>query len=309
MRNTIALLTLLLAGELNSLTAGNFSLQIGNVTWIGSAGGYNCFSSTAYPNTVDFNIVKVVNGTTSYAFAAGPSAQTGSYSRQLVSGVNTLNYQLYTSSTMTDVLEAPLTANANQVISGSSSASGGTIIPLSFTFFIPPNQRVAPGTYTDQITISIFNSYNDAGAPQDTRTITFTAVVAPIVNICLVPAGAGFSSTSSSQTLDYGMLSQGQVRGCDLLALQNTGCSIAFTSANHGVLSTTPPSTSAQVPYAFTVNGNALDLAQTANFSLPPTVSVTQDGTRLPISVTIGAIGNAPAGAYSDNVTITVTVQ
>jgi hypothetical protein len=213
------------------------------------------------------------------------------------------------SSTLANVLEAPVPANASQFISGGSRARLGTVRPLSFVFHIPPSQLVAPGTYSDQISIRIYSAYNDQGAPQATANVTFQAAVAPVAGLCLVPTGSGFNNSSTSQTLDFGNLAEGQSKNCDLLVLKNTSCTVGFTSASQGVLKTTPTSSSDQIPYVCTVNGSALNLAQTASVSLPPGVSPTQDGTRLPVNITIGAIGNAAAGNYRDDITVTVTVQ
>ena len=309
MRKLIPFLCLLLAGGRALLAAGNYSLQIGDITWIGSPGGYNCFSSIAYPNTVNFTITKEKGGNRPYAVTAGPSGNTGTYTRQLSLGASRLNYQLYTSSSMAFVLEAPPTANANQVISGSSNAKKGTIIPLAFTFYIPPNQLVPPGVYSDGVSVSVYRNYSDRNSPQDTQNVTISAFVAPVAILSLVPSGSGFNSSSTSQTMDFGTLAQGKVKTCDLLVRKNTACTVTFSSNYHGVLKTTPASAGDQVPYTCEVNGTLLNLAQTASISLPPGVSTSQDGTRLPVKITIGDLGNAAAGDYRDDITITVTVQ
>ena len=235
----------LLAAGLNVATA-QYSLQIGNVTWTGSPGGYNCFSSTEYPNTVNFTLTKTGNGNRSYAVAAGPSTTTGNYNRQLRSGANRLDYQLYTSSARSFALKAPPTATANEVISGSSNAKSGTVLPLDFTFFIPPNQLVLPGIYTDQITVSVYRSYNDTRGPMDTRTITIRAVVISGAILSLVPTGSGFSG-NTSQNLNFGTLTQDKSLGCDLLIRKNTSCNITFSSINSGVMKAIPTPTSDQV--------------------------------------------------------------
>ena len=306
MRKWIPLIGLLLAAT--KAFAQNYSLQIGNVIWVGGPSGYNCFNNTAYPNTVNFTITKLANGNKSYAVTAGPSFNTGTYTRRLASGGNTLNYQLYTDSSMSYVLEAPPTANARQVISGNSVAHSGTAMPLSLLFYIPPGQLVPPGTYSDQITMSVFGSYDDNGAPQSTATISYTATVVSCASLCLVRTGSGFDSSSASQTLNFGDLAQGQMMSCDLLVLKNTSCTVSFNSANQGVLKLTP-ATSDQIPYTCTVNGTALDLSTTATLTLPPGVSTSRDGARLPVAVTVGNLGYPSAGDYSDIITITVTVQ
>ena len=297
--------SLFLLSIVSDAADAQYSLQIGNVNWTGSPGGYNCFSSTEYPNTVNFTITKTENGKRAYAVTAGPSANTGNYTRQLASGPNRLDYQLYTTSARNFVLKAPTVATAGEVISGSSNAKSGTVFPLSFTLYIPPSQLVLPGTYTDQVSIRIYQSYNDTGVLMDSRTITITAVVIPGAALSLVPTGSGFSA-STSQNLNFGNLALGQNQGCDLLVRKNTGCNITFSSLNGGVMKIIPTPTADQVPYACTVNGSLLNLATTAQMNLPSGVSPSQDGNRLPINITIGDPADASAGDYQDQIIITV---
>jgi hypothetical protein len=287
--------------------AATYSLQIGDVKWTGGPGGYSCFSSTAYPNTIAFTITKLTSGTTTYAVAAGRSTTTGTYSRQMAYGANRINYQLYTGSSMAYVLEAPPAANASQVISGSSSAKTGQVLPLTCTWYVPPNQRVPPGTYTDQIQVRVIRTYSDNGAPQDTRTITLSVVVLSGASLSLVASGSPFDSGSLSQTLNFGTLRQGLKQGCDLLILKNTACRVTFSSANLGALKNASASTDNSVAYACQVDGGLLDLTQPATVTLPTGVSTSQDGTRLPVAVTIGDPSAASAGDYRDDITITAT--
>ena len=293
----------LLLGALFSSNAQNFTLQLANITWVGGPGGYNPFSATAYPNTINFTITKNSTGSRSYSVMAGTSATSGNYNRQMASGANRLNYQLYTTSAMTYVLQAPTIATANNDINGTSSAARGTVIPLSFLFYVPPNQVVAAGTYSDTVIVGIYNAYNSP-TPMTSKSITITTVVAASADLSIVPTGSAFS-TSTSQTLAFGTLATGQVLGCDLLVKKNTSTTVTFNSANHGVMKAIPTPAADQIPYTFVANGTTLNLASTANLALPTGVNAT--GMRLPISVTIGSLSGVGAGNYQDQVTITVT--
>lgn len=286
-------------------TAAYFTIQIGNITWSGSSGGYQCFNNTAYPNTINFTITKTVSGSHTYAVTAGTSATSGSYSRQLASGANRLNYQLYTSSTMSYVLQAPTTATANNVISGNATGGNGQVIPLSFILFVPTGQGVPPGTYTDTVIIGVYSTYT-GGTLLTSKTITITVVVPATAVLSIVPTSGSFSS-STSQTLDFGQLANAQVKSCDLLIKKNTTCTVAFTSANLGVLKMIPTPTADQIPYSCKVNGTTLNLSSTANVKLPTGVSPAPDGTRLPVVVTMGDPSGATAGNYQDQITVTVT--
>jgi spore coat protein U-like protein len=304
----IFILGLVLLGAISARGDADYTLQIGNAVWTGSPGGYDCFSGTAYPNTINFTITKQKPGNRPFAVAAGPSATTGSYSRQMASGGSRLNYQLYTTSSLNYVLKTPPSAIASEIITGRPDYPQQTVIPLSFTLYIPPGQLVAAGGYTDQITFSVYRTYDDTSAPQDTRTVSITAVVASGASLAVVPTGSGFSS-SASQTLNFGTLTSGRSLGCDLLVRKNTGCNLTFSSSNGGVMRLLSELTSDQVSYSITVNGSPLSLASTANLTLPGGVSPSQDGNRLPVSITIGDVGSAAAGNYRDEITITVVAN
>jgi spore coat protein U-like protein len=276
---------------------------------MGSPGGYDCFTSAAYPNTVDFTITKTASGRKDYAVTAGPSANTGAYTRQLRFGGSVLNYQLYTTSGLNYTLKEPPTAIVNEVLSGSVPGSAGQVIPLSFVFFIPPGQVVPPGTYTDQVNISIYDAYNTVGSPQATRTITIRAAVVAGAAMSIVPSGAPFNSSRPQYTLNFGQLTTGQQQACDILIKQNNNCTLFYSSANSGVLKQVPTPTTDQIPYTCQVAGSLLDLTQAGSISLPSGISAGPDGSRYPVNITIGNVANATAGTYEDQITITVQAQ
>ena len=300
---------LLYCAVLSSATAASYTIQLGNVTWSGGAGGYNCFGSTAYPNTVNFTITKTAIGRINYAVTAGPSQNTGTYTRQLRSGGNSLNYALYTTSAMTYQLKAPTTATANEVISGSLSGQSGQVVPLSFVFYVPPGQVVPPGAYTDHITFSVYPAYDSVGTPYTTVTISFTAVVAAGAVVSIVPTGGAFNSSAPQLTLDFGKLQTGQTKACDVLIKQNNNCTVNYSSANNGVLKQTPTPTADQIPYTLSASGLNIDLTHPGSIVLPPGVSPQPDGNRYPLAITIGAVGNPAAGTYQDQITISVVAQ
>ena len=300
---------LFLCASLLGATAANYTIQIGNVNWIGSAGGYACFSGTAYPNTVNFTITKAAAGRQNYAVTAGPSKNTGNYTRQLSSGGNSLNYALYTTSAMTYQLKAPTTAIANEVISGSIAGQASQVVPLSYIFYVTPGQVVPPGTYTDQITFSVYPAYNSTGTPDATQTITLTVVVAAGAAISIVPTGRSFDSSAPQLTLDFGALQAGQTRSCDVLIKQNNNCTVNYSSANNGVLKQIPTPTADQIPYTLSASGLNIVLTQPGSILLPSGISPQPDGNRYPISITIGTLGNPAAGTYQDQITITVVAQ
>jgi len=297
----------ILLATLAGTSAATYTLQLGNITWTGSAGGYHCFTATAYPNTVNFTITKVGNGAASYAVTAGTSLNTGTYTRKLKSGGNLLNYQLFTTSAMSYQLKAPTTATVNEVISGSLTG-GGQVLPLSFIFYIAPGQVVPPGTYTDQVTVSVYQAYNSTGTPYTSKTITITAVVTADAAISIVPTGNPFNSSSPNLTLSFGTLSSGLIRSCDILIKQNNNCTVFFGSDNNSVLKQVP-ATADQISYTASSSGTPINLTQPGSTPLPSGMSVGPDGNRYPLSITIGTVGAVGAGTYQDRITFTVVAQ
>lgn len=300
---------LFLCASLLCAAAASYTIQIGNVSWHGSAGGYSCFSSTAYPNTVDFNITKVGSGRANYAVTAGPSKNTGTYTRELRSGGSSLRYAIYTSSAMTYQMKDPPTANANEVISGSLAGKGGQVVPLNFVFFIPAGQVVPAGTYTDQITFSVYPSYDSSGAPYISTTVTFSVVVAAAAAVSIVPTGSSFDNSAPQLTLDFGALQTGEAKSCDLLIKQNNNCTVYYSSANNGVLKQIPTPTADQIPYQVSASGLNMDLSHPSSFVLPPGVSPQPDGNRYPLTITIGSVDSPTAGTYQDQITVSVVAQ
>lgn len=304
----LLLTVMLLFAAVLGAAAASYTLQIGNVVWTGGGGGYACFSSTAYPNTVNFTITKTGTGRANYAVTAGPSQNTGTYTRKLKSGGSLLNYELYTTGAMNFQWKAPTTATANEVMSGSLSGQS-QVVPLSFVFFIPPGQVVPPGTYTDRVTVSVYRAYNSTSSPYDTRTITLTVTVRADAAVSIVPTGSAFNSSSPNLNLDFGTLAPGQTRNCDVLIKKNSDCTVSFSSDNNGVLKAVPTPTADQIPYTASAAGIAVDLAHSGSTVLPGGIPAGPDGNRYPVTVTIGNYGVVAAGTYQDRITLTVVAN
>ena len=304
----LALLAFWLFSPRSSHGAPTFTIQVSNVTWPGQTGsGYYVFDAAAYPYAANFTITKSKNGIHQY-FVTFSRNSSGNYNRVLKNGSNQLSYQLYKEAALTTVLEALPDATSSQVISGSTPAANPSVVALTFYVHIPPGQVLAPGTYTDTVTLSVYDGSFPGGTLENSATITISAQVRAVADLALVASGAAFTA-STSRALNFGALSSGQNLGCDLRVRSNIGYNIALASQNLGVLKASSPITFT-IPYAMTIRGQALDLTQTqATFpSTPPSIT-DNNGQAYPIAVTIGNFTNPPAGTYSDVVTVTVTTN
>jgi hypothetical protein len=78
-------------------------------------------------------------------------------------------------------------------------------------------------------------------------------------------------------------------------------------SGNGGVLKSADPLNPAAISYTLQINGAAVTLGRSGQTVLSRGRRLTDlNGDRHELLVIIGQIGNAPAGAYEDNLTLTV---
>jgi spore coat protein U-like protein len=82
------------------------------------------------------------------SFGAGSSGNINN--RTLISGSNTVNYNIYSDSTYTNILGDGTTGNTNVI----SFPSGGGVA-TNFYIKVPINQRSASGNYSDTVPITI----------------------------------------------------------------------------------------------------------------------------------------------------------
>jgi spore coat protein U-like protein len=108
-------------------------------------GSYDVFSNQNLDSTG--NISVICNNATLYTIFLSPGG--GSYaSRSMASGVNRLNYNLYTD---------PSRASVWGDGSGGTSIAGGSAIPANHPIYgrIPARQNVYVGSYSDSITVTL----------------------------------------------------------------------------------------------------------------------------------------------------------
>jgi len=303
-----ALLAFSLLTPSSSHGAATFTIQASNVTWPGQTGsGYYVFDATAYPYTANFSITRFTSGNRNY-FVTFSRNSSGNYNRVLKNGSTQISYQIYKDASLATVLKDRPEATSSEVISGTAPNTTPVTIPLTFIVYIPPGQVVGPGTYTDTVTLSVYNGSFTSGQADATVTITISAQIRAVADLALVASGASFAA-STSRTLDFGNLAPGQNLGCDLRIRSNIGYTIALASQNRGVLKAPTPITFT-IPYAMILRGQTLDLTP-AQATFPATSPFITDnnGQTYGVGVTIGTFTDPPAGTYTDVVTVTLTTN
>jgi len=143
-----------------------------------------------------------------------------------------------------------------------------------------------------------------------TQAVSVSITVPALIDLSLVPTGGSFNPAATVATMDFGILSMGEVRSTDLLVRSNASFAVSLQSQNGGKMTNNITGDTSTVPYTLQFSSAPVALPAgtptTVVASAPPTSA---GGTRYPIQVTIGDFGMATAGAYQDNITITVTAN
>jgi spore coat protein U-like protein len=265
------------------------------------------FNTGASPSLA-FSIKRKGGNGCSYFVTADYGSASSFPARALRHGGNALPMNLYLNATHTSVWkDLPDATSSSEAFTG--SMSGGTKT-AAFTYY-PQLGAVAYeryGGYSETFTLKLYDGTpSGTHSLRDSKTVTFHYTMARKIDLSLVPTGAAFNAGSTAQSLAFGTLAAGVSRACDLVLRYNAGYRVRVSSANQGKLK--HASLADTVPYTFRLNGAAVSLAGS---DLNPVTAATGTGVSppaglaLPVSVTIGSLGSARAGSYSDVITVTV---
>ncbi len=278
--------------------------NIAPVTFGGSTGiGYESFDTTLYPQSAPLTISNQRKNACNY-FITFSEGSSGTYNRTLLNGANVLNYQLYDQASQANILKDLPAATASEVLSGNFTGRGAQ--QLSFFLVIPAEQVVRPGTYTDTITMTAYEGDPTSSIQHRTRTLTISATVLEQIDLSLVNPGGSFNPALTARLIDFGILQTGKFSDFDLRVRSNIGYSISLSSQNIGNMAHIDPTDSSLIPFSFTANSVNVDLSGPAATVINTPLPTSPLGTPYPMRVTVGTIGNASAGDYQDNITITI---
>lgn len=128
-----------------------------------------------------------------------------------------------------------------------------------------------------------------------------------MTELALVNSGAPFDPKAQAQKLDFDKLTKGKAKGFDLRVRSNAGYHVLLESENGGVMKNLDPRASGSIPYLLHLGSLPVNLSRGRQTALSRNNRLTdRNGDRHELLVTIGEIGNAPAGTYRDNITISV---
>jgi spore coat protein U-like protein len=280
-------------------------LEVDNIEWRGGAGvAYDVFDATEYAQTVYFK-VRLTGAPVPFFVTFGGVGAAGS-GRRAAQGGDSLGFELYDSVTRGTVLRDLPAATASEVLSG-VFAPGEVVQALSYAVRVPAEQVRPSGIYMCPIKITLYQGTRDTFVEMDAKTVVLSIRVDPVAEMSLGEPGSTFDAKAKDHRLDFGALEKGKVKGFDLQVRSNAGYHVLMESENGGVMKSIDPRIVAAISYTLQINGAAVGLGSTGQTVLTRSSQLTdRNGDRHVLLVTIGQVGNAPAGAYEDNLSLTV---
>ncbi len=297
-------------------------------------GTEECFAATCNPNIIASSVVATWNSSYSsqavtfsvtnnsknacqyyLGFSHGGGADYAS--RRLVSGVDTIGYQLYGDAGLGSVLKTPPdTLSSSEVLVGEffHTASPGAVQTFTYYLSVPQAGVSSPtwrrsGTYADTFTIRLYKGSFAPGAAtsSDSQSVTISMVMPKIIQLAMVPTGGAFDSGATALSMNFGTLVNGAQASFDLRVTTNAGYAVSVSSTNGGVMKHQNPAVTTTVPYQLNVSGSPVTLSGVT----PVTVltgggQTATGGVVAPVAVTVLAVDNRLAGSYSDVIQVSV---
>ncbi|MCR9203641.1 MAG: spore coat U domain-containing protein [Halobacteriovoraceae bacterium] len=239
-------------------------------------------------------------------FSTGVS---GNYNRVMISGPNSVSYNLYENNTSSAPLKRINDAQNNQERIFVYFGFGEFSKTYTFEGRLPvPNlgrTNLPSGSYNDIITAQMRPIFGNLGSV--TRNFQVSLNLPPEIDISLVSPGGVFDPSQTNYSMNFNVISQGDSRQVDLKVKSNAGYSLSLSSQNGGALKHLGENYT--IPYQLKVNGT------TKSFSGPGTPMVIGTGTgntpaqgvNFALSVEVGDPSNKLAGNYEDVITVTAT--
>ncbi len=263
---------------------------------------------------MNFRIKRQGGASCDYFLTVSYGSATSFSTRSMFQGSFQVPMNVYVNAGLTQVIrDVPEATNDTQVITGSFEQGHGSHTTNDHTYYaalgtIDYNRF---GNYSDTFVMKLYEgTVGNSPVLRDTANVTFTYTMARKIDLSIVSSGSGFNPNSTAQNLNFGALTAGNAKSCDLILKFNAGYSIRLASQNNGKLK--HASLSDTVPYTMRVNSVPVSLLGSSTTPVEVTNGTgvsPPNGLTFPLSATIGSIGAARAGNYSDVITITVATS
>lgn len=278
------------------------NLSVDNIvfSWTGS--------SLVYTANITLERTNNVNQCRNFkvGFSTGVS---GNYNRTLVSGSETVSYNLYQDNNSNNPLKTLADATGNKETIPLKMKKNEMIKSTTFEGRLPvPNlgRTVLPkGNYTDLITATAKPNRNNTASA--TKNFQVSLNIPAEIDISLVSSGGTFDPSKTSFTMDFNVITVGDTRQVDLKVKSNAGYSLSLSSQNGGQLKHL--ANNFTIPYQMKVNGMPRQFTTPGSPLVIGTgIGITpSNGVNYVLSMEIGSPANKLAGPYEDVITVTAT--
>jgi len=248
------------------------------------------------------------HGSCSYFYTISYGSSTSYTNRKISQGSYTIPVNFYSDAAHSKVVrDLPDVTGNNDVISGNLSGGSSSDTLTYYPVMGASATYNRFGLYSDTYTISLYEGTTSSSTFRNSKTVTFNYTMPKVIDLSLVASGGAFNIVDTSETLSFGTLVTGAARSFDIVLKYNAGYTVKLSSANQGHLK--HATLADLVPYSISVNSVTANLVG-SNITPVSVVSGTgvsaSAGLSLPSTVTIGSLGTARAGNYSDVITVTV---
>lgn len=271
-------------------------------------GAFDLASNTSPTFTVRVSRNNINNGCDFFvSFDYGTASAASQRHLDALIGGGTIPVQLYKDAGRTQVLKRRQDATSNNdVISGSfPDGSGTTFVDINYYAEMETAQYSRYGFYFQTFNATLHDGLLNDYDQRNTSSLTLTTNQQKKIDLSLVETGGTFNTADTTQTMDFGNISGGDVRNCDLIVGYNAGYRLTITSANSGRIK--HATLADTIPYTFELNGTVIPLSSGSNIRPSVTGVSPAGGLRLPIKVTVtGSLTGKSSGLYKDTVTLSV---
>lgn len=233
-------------------------------------------------------------------------------SRHLVQGSNNWPYQLAKDSSGTQVLKTQQeTSGVSNVLNGTMPNNSGNDVQITLSYWVIldlSNPWLRFGNYSDNVTLRLYTGNPNNATFIQSQGLGLNYNAPKRADVSVVPTGGSFNVNDTTETLNYGTITSGLSRGCDVILKTNAGYELYASSQRNGALKHSVFTNTIGYTAKFsnvTVNlgssaSNPVQIARVLGTS-------PASGFVIPFAATINTYPvNTPGGTYSDQITLTV---
>lgn len=268
---------------------------------------YTSLNSNSFP-ALDVQVNKG-SGNCSSFFVVIDNGGASSYTNRVIqSNFSSYPIQFFKDSARNQILKSEFEASPSEVISGAFGGGTSTFNAVYYAYInTNASQYISSGNYSKNFILKLYEGDLGNRILRDSKVVQFTYSQYKTVDISLVSTGSAFNLTNTSQSIDFGKLTEGSSRGFDIVLLYNAGYTVSMSSTNAGKLKHL--TARKFVPYSFSLDGAPVTLTSVSSVVKNASGVSPPNGTRLPVNIKIGTIVDSIPGTYTDTITINVAAS